>query len=339
MVERLVCMQAQVPENPYVALWSRLRDFDAEELSTLIADRRVVRAPLMRVTIHLASARDCLRLRPLLQPLMTRVFRSPWEPQLAGADAAEVATAGRELLAAEPRTRAELSRLLAPRWPDADPLTLAYAVTFLVPLVQVPPRGLWGATSQATWAAAEVWLDDELDANPSIEDVVLRYLAAFGPASVADMRTWCGIGGLRAIVEGLRPQLRTFRDERGRELFDVPDGAFCDPGTPAPPRFLPEYDNLLLSHADRSRVLRGLGPGLPFPRGKWIGTLLVDGFFRAYWNLVEEAGVATLTVDRFTPVPDDPAGTPAAIAAEGARLLAFIAPDAGEQRVRFVPPL
>ena len=165
----------------------------------------------------------------------------------------------------------------------------------------------------------------------------LRYLAAFGPASVADIRTWSGITGLREVVARLRPQLRSFRDENGKELLDVPDGAFADPEVPAPVRFLPEYDNLLLAHADRSRVLCGLGPGLPYPTGKWIGQVMLDGFFRAYWEITEEDGVATLTVDRFARAPADAPDVVDEISAEGARLLAFVAPDAAERRVRFEP--
>ena len=164
---------------------------------------------------------------------------------------------------------------------------------------------------------------------------MLRYLAAFGPATVADIRTWSGLTGLRAVVERLRPGLRTFRDEHGRELLDVPDGPLPDPDTPAPPRLLPEYDNLFLSHADRSRVLAGVGPGLPLPHGgRAFGSVLADGFFRAFWQIVEEPGRATLTIDRFTPQPGDPAGLLDAIAAEAEGLLAFLSPDAGEHRVR-----
>jgi hypothetical protein len=338
MIERLVGMQAQEPENPYVALWSRLDGFRAEELSDLIAGRDAVRTPLMRATIHLASARDCLRIHPLTQPVLAKVFRSPWEKGLAGVEPAEVVEAGVELLREEPRTRAQLSALLAARWPQADPLTLAYAVTLHLPLVQTPPRGLWNDSGQATWALAEQWLDGALDPSSSPDELVQRYLAAFGPATVADIRIWSRLTGLRPVVERLRPSLRTFRDDQGRELLDVPDGPLPDPDVPAPPRFLPEYDNLLLSHADRARVLCGLGPGLPHPRGKWIGQLLLDGFFRAYWQITEEDGVATLTVDRFSSAPGDSADAIAEIEAEGERLLCFVAPQAGERRVRFVPP-
>ncbi len=139
------------------------------------------------------------------------------------------------------------------------------------------------------------------------------------------------------MLERLRPRLRSFRDERGRELFDVPDGSLPDPATPAPPRFLPEYDNVLLSHDDRSRVLYGHGPGLPFPRGTWIGTLLVDGFYRANWSIAVDAGAATLTIDRIAALPEDPPGTMDEVIAEGEGLLELIAPETGERRVAFSP--
>jgi hypothetical protein len=333
MIERLVGMQAQEPQNPYLALWSRLDGFDPAELSRLIVQRRAARAQLMRATIHLVSAPDCLALHPITGPVLARVFTSPWAKGLAGADVREVAEAGLELLAQRPRTRAELGAMLAPRWPDADPKSLAHAVTFNTPLVQVPPRGLWGETGQAMWAPAETWLGRPLDAGATLDAVVLRYLAAFGPATVGDMRTWSGLSGLREVIERLRPELRNFRDEQGRELFDVPDGPLPDPDTPAPPRFLPEYDNVVLSHADRSRMFDGLGPGAPFSRGRAIGGLLVDGFYRANWKLTEEDGTATLSIDRLVPQPGEDSD---AVAAEGTRLLAFLAPDAPERRVEFV---
>jgi hypothetical protein len=340
MVERLVGMQAQVPENPYVALWSRIDGFAAGELSALVAERRAVRSALMRATIHLVSARDCLAFHPLTLPILAKVFRPPWLAGLHGADPAEVAAAGAELLAERPRTRGELAELLGPRFPGADPLALAYAVTYNAALVQVPPRGVWGATGQATWAPAERFLGAALERDPSVDDLVQRYLAAFGPAAVADIRTWSGLTGLRAVVERLRPRLRSFRDERGRELLDVGDGPLPDPDTPAPPRFLPEYDNVGLSHADRARLFSGLGPGAPLPQGgRAIGTLLVDGFSRANWQITEDGDTATLTIDRFAPRADDPSGSVEAIAAEGEGLLAFVSPGATEHRVRFVPQL
>lgn len=339
MVERLVGMQAQVPGNPYVGLWSRIAEFQPQQLSDAIADRRAVRASAMRATIHLLSARDCLAIQPIAATVLAKTFQSQFGRRLTatGADVEAVVAAGRELLDERPRTRAEIRDLLAPRWPEVEPELLGHAVVHLTPLVQIPPRGLWDGRGQATWAPTGQWLGAELDRDPSVDRLVLRYLAAFGPASTADMRTWSTLTGLRAVVERLRPRLRTFHDENGRELLDVEDGLFADPDTPAPPRFLPEYDNLTLSHADRSRVLTGVGPGAPFPRGGTVGALLADGVYRANWQLAERDGTATLTIDRFAPRKSDPAGTLAAVEEEAERFVRFIAPDAAGHVVRFEP--
>ena len=330
MIEQLVGMQAQVPENPYVGLWSRLDGFAPEELSELIAERQAVRAGVMRATIHLLSARDCVAIQPITQSVLMKTFQSPWAKGLAGADPAEVTAAGLELLTEKPRTRARLGELLARHWPDADPKALSHAATVHAAMVQVPPRGLWRQTGQATWAPTEQWLGRPLDTDAAVDKLVLRYLAAFGPATVADMRTWSRLTGLREVVEQVRPRLRTFRDESGRELLDIPEGPLPDPDTPAPPRFLPEYDNLALSHADRSRVFAGLGPDGPLPRGGTKGALLVDGFHRALWSLGTEDGVATLTIHGFRRQDFDPRDVIEQVEEEGAGLLALLAPDAAQ---------
>ena len=335
LLERLVGMQAQVPSNPYVALWSRLRAFEPRALSDLIERRAAVRAQTLRATIHLHTAADCLAIQPVTQSVLDKTFRSSYARRMGGVDPGPVAAAGHALLAAAPMTRAELVPQLAPRWPGAEPEALAQAVTYRCALVQVPPRGLWRTPGQARWAPTRAFLGAEPAAEGDVAALVRRYLAAFGPAAPADVRAWCGLTGLRPVVDALRPELRTFRDEHGRELLDVPDGLLPDPGTPAPPRFLPEYDNVALGHQDRSRVLAGLGPGGPFPRGTWIGSLLVDGFYRANWSLAEERDGATLTVNGLAARAGDPAGTRAAIEAEARGLLAFVAPDAPAHRVAF----
>ncbi len=256
-VERLVGLQAQVPQNPYVALWSRLERFDPGELSQLLLDRKVVRIVLMRATIHLVTGADCLALRPLCQPVLDGELSRHRDhaPKLAGIDLAPVLAFARERLAERPHTVPQLRAALAERFPDHDASALAQACRNRLALVQVPPRGLWGSRAQVTVTTAESWLGEPLVANPSIDDVVLRYIGAFGPATVADVATWSRLTGFREVLDRLRPQLRTFRDERGRELFDLPDAPRPEPDSPAPTRFLPEYDNLLLSHADRSRLL------------------------------------------------------------------------------------
>jgi Winged helix DNA-binding domain len=317
MVEQLVGMQAQVPADPYVGLWSRIEGFGTEDLRSLLESRRAVRAQLIRSTIHLVSARDCLALQPLVAPVLARTFKSPFEARLGGAPLGEVVAAGRELLSQQPRTRAELAQLLAPCWPHAEPTALVHAVTFHLPLVQTTPRGLWGESGAARWALTEDWLGESLSRDAAVDDFVLRYLRAFGPATVADIRTWSGLTRLGEVMERLRPRLRAFRDESGRELLDVEDGLLPDPETAAPPRFLPQFDNVVLSHADRARVVPD-SPGGGYP-------LLVDGFYRGSWRLEG----STLSVTGRPPSDE--------FEAEGLllELLELLAPGARGPRVEF----
>ena len=331
-IESLVGLQAQAPDAPYVGLWSRLEPFAPAELAQLLTSRQVVRGPLMRATLHLVSAADCAALRPLVQVVLERAFASQrFARNLDGLDMGTVLSAGREILDEGPRTRAELGRLLAARWPGRDPVSLGYAVSYLLPVVQVPPRGVWGASAPPKLAPAESWLGQVLGEGAPVTSLVLRYLAAFGPATVADVQAWSGLTRLAEVTDELRPQLLAFRDEDGRELFDLPDAPRPDPETPAPPRFLPEYDNVLLSHADRRRLIPD-GHPVPLPPGNGArcGTLLADGLFSATWRITRQAGAATLHVEPFGPLPDrDP------VAEEGTRLLEFAAADAGRHFVQF----
>jgi hypothetical protein len=321
-VEQLVALQAQNPRDPYVALWTRLEDFDPHELGRMVAERRTVRSPLLRTTVHLVTADDCLAMTPLLRPVQERGFTtgSPFGRQLKGVDVDAVLDAGRALLEERPRTIAQLRSLLGERWPDQDASSLAYAVRYLVPMVQLPPRGVWGGKGLPTWAMTERWLGRPLDPAPSIDRLVLRYLAAFGPATVMDVQAWSGLTRLREVTERLRPGLRRFRDEAGRELLDLPDAPLPDPETPAPPRFLPEYDNVLLGHADRSRITAGAADRWPTDDLHW-SPLLVDGFVAGVWRLTQNRGSATLVVQPFDPLPD-----PTAVEEEATRLLDFLAP-------------
>ena len=320
-------MQAQVPNSPYVGLWTRLEGFQPSELADLISKRRAVRLGLLRNTIHLVTARDCLALYPLFPTTLERTLKtSPFGRNLVGVDMSSVVAEARVLLQDKPRTFSELGKLLQQRWPDRDPTSLAYVIRHLVPIVQVPPRGIWGKSGQPTWTSAEHWLGRPPAAKPSFEKLVRRYLGAFGPASTADVSAWSGLTGLRAIVERLRPGLRTFQDERGRELFDVPDGPLPDPDTPAPPRFLPEYDNLLIGHDDRTRVIDHAYRYVIF-----TGTLLVDGFVQATWTIKRGRDAATLTIE---PLRRLSKTDRLAVAEEGERLLAFAASEASQRDVR-----
>jgi hypothetical protein len=337
-IERLVAMQAQVPDLPYVGLWSRLDGFRHEELSRLVETRKAVRMSMHRCTIHLVTARDCLRLRPLFQSVLERGFEtgSPFGRQISRVNRKALLDAGRALLGERPLTVSELGKLLHERWPDQPSEPLAYALRYMEPLVFIPPRGTWGGRGQVKTTTVEAWLGRPAGPASSLDDLVLRYLAAFGPATVIDMQAWSGMTRMRAVFERLRPRLRTFRDERGRELFDLVRALRPDPETPAPPRFLPDYDNILLAHDDRTRIM---GPGQHlgmFSSNAVIkGSLLLDGFVRAIWIPVKGQGTRTLAITPFgEPIPPRERS---AIAEEGMRLLAFLAP--GEKhRVTFGPP-
>jgi hypothetical protein len=326
-LEHFVGMQAQSPQAPYVGLWSRLEGFDPTELSRLLEERRAVRIVLMRSTIHLVTAEDCLELRPLVQVVSERQLRGNYGRDLEGVELEAVAAHGRALLGAEARTSSELEPFLAERWPGRDPRALAMVVRALVPLVQVPPRGLWGRTGSPRLAPVETWLGPRRADRPSAERLVRRYLAAFGPASAKDAQVWSGLTRLGEVFERLRGELRALRDESGNELLDVEDGQLPDPDTPAPPRFLPEYDNALLSHSDRSRIARREDVGRVFTKGG----LLVDGFLAGRWGAKRGHGAATLDVERFRRLSREER---AAVVEEGERLLAFLAPETDRREVQ-----
>lgn len=336
-LEHLVGLQAQAPNAPYVALWSRLDPFRPEELARLVGDRLAVRGWLMRSTVHLTTARDYLALRPLLHEVAVRNFSGQsFAKDVADVDLDGLLAYGRVVLEERPLARSQLGPRLAERWPDVEATSLVYAVSYLLPVVQVPPRGLWGRSGPATLTTIEAWLGRGLDGALALDDLVLRYLGAFGPASVRDVQVWSGLSRLREVVERLSPQLRRFRDEDGTELFDLPDAPRPDPDVPAPPRFLPEYDNLLLSHANRARVIPD-GRPVPLPPGNGArrGTVLVDGDFRATWRIQEDGDTARLVIEPFERLA---AADRSLLHEEGAGLVRFAMPGAHHHDVVLSPP-
>jgi winged helix DNA-binding protein len=337
MIEHLVGMQAQVPTSPYAGLWSRIDGFDPDDLAGRFLDRSVVRMSLMRSTLHLVTAADAFALRPVVHPVLERHWAGgAFARAVSGIDIDELRAVGREILRASPLGTSELARRLAERWPDRDPMSLAYTVRFLEPLVQVPPRGVWGQTGAARFATIEAWLGRPMPGEGSVESFVLRYLGAFGPASVGDMRTWSWRTGLRPVFERLRSRLRVFRDERGRELFDLPDAPRPAPDTPAPVRFVPEYDNLLIGHDDRSRVIAHEYRASNSDRANEYRAFLVDGFVAGAWKLAtaRNGDPATLHLLPFRALGPAEA---AEVGAEAARLLAFLAPGTGPREVVLGP--
>jgi winged helix DNA-binding protein len=333
-IEHLVGIQAQVPNAPYLALWTRIENFRHDALTRLITTRRVVRTALMRSTIHMVTARDCLELRPIVQPAIVRGLKGSFGTELEGVDAGALAAAARALVDRQPRTLNELGVLLKKRWRERDPFALGYAARALVPLVQIPPRGIWGLTGAAHRASAERWLGRPMATTTSPARLVVRYLGAFGPATVLDAQAWSGLTGLADVVDRLRPRLRSFRDERGRELFDLPTAPRPDAATEAPPRFLPEFDNVLLAYRDRSRILAPEHRSRAFGSGALMtGTVLIDGFAGARWKTQRTDGVTTLMIEAFGRVTKQDRSS---VIDEGRRFLAFAANDTSTHDVRFL---
>lgn len=332
MVARLVGLQAQNPRPPYFQLHARIEGFDPAELSALMESREVVRIVSLRSTIHTHTADDALTLRPLVRPARERelkVFRHG----LTGVDLERLAAVSRTLVEERPRTMKELRDALLTHWPDAEPRALSAAARCVLPLVQVTPRGLWGRGGQVALTTVEHWLGRPSEPAPAPDETVLRYLGAFGPASVKDMQTWAGLTRLREVFERLRPRLVTFRDEHGVELFDLPDAPRPDPDTPAPPRFLPAFDNVLLGHADRTRVIPPAYRNRNGVGNQVYGSVLYDGYFAAIWRLDRVGDTETATVQTFgNPGP----AAREEITGEAVRMLAVMS-DATAHDVRYAP--
>ncbi|GAB2660959.1 winged helix DNA-binding domain-containing protein [Kribbella swartbergensis] len=328
-IEHLVGMQAQSPLAPYVGLWARLKNFEPSELATLIETRQAVRGSMMRATIHLMSSRDFLAFRPLIQPRLEReVFQNMTygRHRLEGLDIDAVLQAGIERMTQGPATAVQLREHLAPLWPDRDPAALAHAVRCLLPTIQTPPRGIWGKGGNPAMSTADLWLGSPVDPNPSVDDLVRRYLAAYGPASVADAQTWSGLTRLAEVFDRL--DLRTYTDaESGRTLYDLPDIDLPDEDIEVPTRFLPEYDNLLLSHADRTRWIdTATRRSLTLQEILTRGTTLHNGRPTALWKLTKTPkSNPTLEIEPITPLSKT---TQTQIESEATNLLAFTSPTA-----------
>ena len=324
-VARVGGLQAQTPHSWYVALWSRVAGFDPQDASGLLEKRELVRIAVMRGTIHLVTAEDCLAWRPLHDEFIFRATRSAYGRHWKDVDLEAAVAAGRELLEAGPLTFAELGRELHARFSAGTPQALSQLMRARLPLVQVPPRGLWGRSGPVAHTTAEHWLGAPLSATSSLEDFISRYLAAFGPASVKDVQAHCGLTRLREVME--RMDLRVLRTAEGMVLYDLPDAPRPPEDFPAPVRFLPDFDNLFISFADRSRtgVLDPQQAARAWPpHGHIPGTVLVDGFLRATWSPSRERGTTRLTVTPFSPL------SPAEredVAAEAAALLRLLAPE------------
>jgi hypothetical protein len=330
-IQKLAGLQAQAPNPPYIGLWSRLEGFRREQLTDALKKGRIVRMSMLRATLHLMTARDALAWRPLLDAVHQRGLSGDHSRALEGVDRAAVVKAGKALLDEGPLTGTELGQALAARWKDRAPASLAALIRNNVPLVHLPPAGSWNSHQNARLQPIGQWLGKSAadTAAASQDDLLLRYLAAFGPATLADAGAWSGLTGWKAVAERLRPQLRVFTGEQGQELFDLPRAPRPDPDTPAPPRLVAEWDNLLLSHADRGRVLSEAHRARVFTiNGIVRGTVLLDGFVAGTWKIERTKHAATVVLEPFAQWSKaDRLGAEE----EAMRLLAFAAGGEGER--------
>jgi hypothetical protein len=335
-VARLAGMQAQIPRPPYLGLWTRLAGFERGTLSAALRERRIVRSTAWRATLHLLTATDFLLFRGSIQPMLSRGMRGILRDRAESFDMEELLAEARTFFGARPATFNAARTHLAARFPVADERALGYAVRTHLPLVQVPDGSAWGFPAAADFALADAWLGRPVpEGSEGLPQLVRRYLAAFGPASIADAQCWSGLSGLRSTFEALRGELATFRDPRGRELFDLPAAPRPAEECAAPVRFLPEYDNLLLAHDDRSRVVpeawraRLITKNLQVP-----GTFLVDGMIAGTFKVERTKKVASL---RLTPFGRLLKRDLAALEKEGDALLRFAEEEATTREVVLAP--
>jgi hypothetical protein len=332
-IERLAGMQAQLPSAPYVGLWTRLPDFQRDHLAQLIENRTVVKATLMRATLHLVTADDYLWLRGAVQPALDVAFESISKRRDGAFDFDKIIAAGREYIAKEPRTFAELSAMFAEFMPDTDVGAMRYAVRTRVPIVQVPVKGGWSYPGNPQFTLADSWLGKPIPDKEDLRTLLFRYLAAFGPATVRDFEKWSGMVKLKDAVSKFKSDLVTIRDEKGRELLDLPDMPMPDGDIPAPERFLPEFDNLLLAHDKRTRVVADeYRKKVYLPGLRVAATILVDGFVRGAWKVEKTKGAAMLVIEPFASLTKQ---NRAALTEEGERLVRFVEADAKAYAVRF----
>lgn len=328
-VAKLAGLQAQLARPPFVALWSRLQDFKRDSLLELYHQRKLVRATMMRATIHTVSAKDYIAFRQTIQPALTSAMNSVFRNG-SQIDQHAILAAAQRLFSERACTFAEIRDALSKEFPEVDERMMGYFARTSIPLVMAPDSSEFGFAG-SRFMTAESWLNRGVDVQRRIEDLVLRYLAAFGPASVTDAQTWSYLTKLAPVFEKLRPRLVVFRDERKRELFDLRTAPRPEEDAPVPVRFLPAFDNILLAHADRSRIIADeYRPRVSLKNLQILPTFLVEGFVAGTWDVALQRRAAVLTISPFKPLTRV---AKAELAAEGEDLLRFLAPDCARREV------
>jgi hypothetical protein len=300
-LEQVAGLQTQYAPSAYIGLWSRLDDFERPRLTRALEQRRAVQATLMRSTIHVVSVRDF----HLFAAGVGESRRTWWEriarARRIDADLSEVAAVVRARLADGPQRRKDLVAALTDAGHDR---ALWEGVGLWLDMVRVPPSGTWERRRADLYGLADAWLEPvEVTPEEGLEHLVTRYLRGFGPAPLADVANWAGVNvtTLQPIVERL--PLRSFRDEEGSDLLDVPDGALPDPGTPAPVRFLPTWDATLLVHARRTQILPEQYRSRVFSTKNphSTPTFLVDGQVAGAWRYAR----GEITLEPYRDLADD----------------------------------
>ncbi|MFC9896609.1 winged helix DNA-binding domain-containing protein [Nocardia sp. NPDC127579] len=298
MCEHLVGLQAQDVPPPFVGLWSRIADFDPATVSAALEDRSLVRITLMRGTIHLVTPPDALRIAPHIQPELEKIpFRKGFNfGAMVGLDPDEVRAHGEAALGEEPMSAADLRARAAELYPDRDAGAVLQTWLYQLPVLQTPPRGKWQDSSRPVWSRVQPWLGAPLDPSYPLAELLIRYLGAFGPASTMDMQTWSKLTGLKQAVDQLGARVRTYTDERGRTLYDLADAELADPDRPAPVRLLGWYDNALLAHQDRSRIVPENQAVVLRTSGLNVSSILIDGYLAGCYKLFPKGGVARMRI-------------------------------------------
>ena len=332
VVARLVALQAQEPNWPYIGLWARVVDFRPDDLMSLLSSGQVVRGAGLRSTQHLVAGEDFRWLRPTIQPVLDRNARSPYVTrETIGLDLDEITAVGIELLGDDTLSRRELRKRFVEKWPGRNGQVMVAALERRVPLVHSPATGAWGRWGSPAGVAvvrAEFVVGEMSESQP--EALIRRYLAAFGPAAVSDFQSWSGLTRMGEVFEIMRPGLGVYRTEVG-ELFDLPDAALADVDVPAPVRFLPAFDNVLLGHATRTRIVSDDDRKVVMPGGaQVVPTFLVDGFVGGTWSLQG----SELLVKNFRPLSR---AIRSEVVSEAEQLLEFVIPGDPARKISFAP--
>ncbi|MCU0481000.1 MAG: winged helix DNA-binding domain-containing protein [Anaerolineae bacterium] len=329
--ERVVGWQSQIPNPPYIGLWSRLASFQRDDLTRAMQNREIVRCAMFRSTLHLITQADHHRFHRVIEPALVKGLRSFHGRNIEGMAIPPLLTAIKPFLDESARSMGEIGKFLQTIEPERNPEALNYTIRTYLPLVQIPPAGTWGAGSKATYATAESWIGWGESAD--VGALFLRYLAGYGPASVMDFQTWTGMTKLASEIESVKGQLRVFVDENGVELYDLPDMPLPDIDAPLPVKFVPEYDNILIGHADRTRILPEEHRKKVFlTAGRVLNTILVDGFVAGVWKIETTKRTATLQITPFITLTD---AQREALISEGERLTRFVADTAEQIAITF----